>query len=259
MFYRKKGKPEVGEIVIGTVKRILPHSVFVNLDEYENLDGMIHISEIAPGRIRNLRDYVIENKKIVCKVLNINPMSGNIDLSLRRVGTSFMVQKLNEEKQEEKAEKLLAGIGKELGKDLKTMYIEIGNRAYEKFGNLYNFFQAISADEEKAKVEFGVKSSIVDKVIQNVKEKIKPIEVSVSGTLTLQSYEENGVDDVKEILMKVEKDGIKVQYLGAPKYKLENTGIDLKEIDVKLRKEADYAIEAIKKKKGVGEFLKANN
>lgn len=256
MFYKKKGKPEIGELLICTVKKILPHSVFVSIDEYTNIDGMVHISEIAPGRIRNLRDYVIEGKKVVCKVLNINQHTGNIDLSLRRVGTSFMVQKLNESKQEEKAEKLLNSIAKELKLDLKGIYNEVGIKAIEKYGTLYNFFQEISADEEKVKKEILIKPEIEKKLFSVVKEKIKPVEVAVSGTLSLQSYEENGVDDIKEILLKIQKDGIKVQYLGAPKYKLENKGIDLKEIDTKLKKEAEYAIEAIKKKKGSGEFTK---
>lgn len=258
MFYKKKGKPEIGELLICTVKKILPHSVFVSIDEYTNIDGMVHISEIAPGRIRNLRDYVIEGKKVVCKVLNINPHTGNIDLSLRRVGTSFMVQKLNEAKQEEKAEKLLNSIAKELKLDLKGIYNEFGYKAIEKYGTLYNFFQEISADEEKVKKEIPIKPEIEKKLFNVVKEKIKPTEVAVSGTLSLQSYEENGVDDIKEILLKIQKDGIKVQYLGAPKYKLENSGIDLKSIDIKLKKEAEYAIEAIKKKKGSGEFVKSD-
>ncbi len=258
MFYKKKGKPEIGELLICTVKKILPHSVFVSIDEYVNIDGMIYISEIAPGRIRNLRDYVAEGKKIVCKVLNINQHTGNIDLSIRRVGTSFMVQKLNEAKQEEKAEKLLQSIAKDLKIDLKGIYNEFGYKAIEKYGTLYNFFQEIAADEEKIKKEISIKPEIEKKLFSVVKEKIKPTEVSVSGTLSLQSYEENGVDDVKEILFKIEKNGIKVYYLGAPKYKLENTGIDLKEIDTKLKKEAEYAIEAIKKKKGSGEFIKGD-
>ena len=93
MFYKKPGKPEIGELVVCTVRKILPHSVFVSIDEYQNLEGMNHISEISPGRIRNLRDYVIEGKTIVCKVLNIN-QQGNIDLSLRRVGTGIMLNKL---------------------------------------------------------------------------------------------------------------------------------------------------------------------
>ena len=82
---KKKGFPEEDDIVLCTVKKILYHSVFVTLDEYDNLEGMIHISEIAPGRIRNIRDYVREGKKLVCKVLRVRKEKGHFDLSLRRV------------------------------------------------------------------------------------------------------------------------------------------------------------------------------
>ena len=52
-----------------TVTKIEYHSVFVELDEYGKT-ALIHISEISPGRIRNIRDFVkVEDKKIVCKVL----------------------------------------------------------------------------------------------------------------------------------------------------------------------------------------------
>ena len=132
MFYKKKGKPEIDEIVICTVKRVLYHSVFVNIDEYENAEGMIHISEIAPGRIRNIRDYVVEEKKVVCKVLNITE-KGDLDLSLRRVSTTQMVNKLNDYKKEEKAEKLLEQIGKELNFNLKKVYEDIGIKAIERW------------------------------------------------------------------------------------------------------------------------------
>ena len=104
MFYKKNGFPEEGEIVLCTVKKILYHSVFAILDEYKHIEGMIHISEISPGRIRNIRDYVKEGKQIVCKVLNINKQKGNIDLSIRRVGTNQKRNKNSEWKQETKAE-----------------------------------------------------------------------------------------------------------------------------------------------------------
>src|SRR3989344_566394 len=139
MNYKKKGTPEVGELILCTVKKILPHSVFVSIDEYENKEGMIHISEIAPGRIRNLRDFVKEDKRIVCKVLDINRVTNNIDLSLRRVPSTEMVQKLTNYKQEEKAEKLLVTLGKRFNKDLKQMYELVGARAIEKHGSLYAF------------------------------------------------------------------------------------------------------------------------
>jgi len=82
MFYKKKDFPEEGEIVLCTVKKILYHSVFVNLDEYENKEGIIHISEISPGRIRNIRDFVKENKTIVCKVLRTNKEKNQFQICL---------------------------------------------------------------------------------------------------------------------------------------------------------------------------------
>ena len=95
MYYKKQGLPEENEVILCTVKKILPHSIFVDLDEYENKEGLIHISEISPGRVRNIRDFVKEGKKIVCKVLKIRD-AGHIELSLRRVTTSYRINKLND-------------------------------------------------------------------------------------------------------------------------------------------------------------------
>src|SRR3989344_5495422 len=121
MFYKKKDSPVESEIVLCTVKKVLPNSIFASLDEYINKEGLIHISEIAPGRIRNIRDYVKEGKTIVCKVIRVNVERGHIDLSLRRVSTSAKSTKLNSIKQEERHEKLLETAAKSLGTDLKGM------------------------------------------------------------------------------------------------------------------------------------------
>ena len=246
MFYKKKGKPEVGEIFICTVKRILPHSVFVSIDAYENLEGMVHISEIAPGRIRNLRDYVVEGKRIVCKVLNIN-LQGNIDLSLRRVTTTAMVNKLNEFKQDEKAEKLLEAIGKDLGMDLKKIYEEIGFKAIENYGGLYSFLQAIVDNGKSVIDEFTNNAKLSEALFKVVKDKIKPVEVSVTGTLHLQSLSGSGIEDVKSILLKAKDHNVKVTYLGAPRYKLEVVSLDYKKAEGFLKEFLDLATNTAKK------------
>ena len=55
MFYKREGFPHEEEITLCTVKKILHNSVFASLDEYKDREGIIHISEIAPGRIRTIR------------------------------------------------------------------------------------------------------------------------------------------------------------------------------------------------------------
>src|SRR3989344_568516 len=101
MLYRREGFPDEGEIVLCTVTKINPNSVFVHVDDYDK-GGMVHISEISPGRIRNIRDFVVENKVVVCKVLSVNRERGYIDLSLRRVNETLRRNKLEEVKQEQK-------------------------------------------------------------------------------------------------------------------------------------------------------------
>ena len=122
MFYKKSVFPQESELVLCTVKKVLYHSVFVSLDEYLNLDGMIHISEVSPGRIRNIRDFVKEDKKIICKVLRVNKEKKHIDLSLRRVSISLRKKKNNEYKQEQKSEKILEFAAKKLKINIEDIY-----------------------------------------------------------------------------------------------------------------------------------------
>lgn len=246
MFYKKKGKPEVDEIVICTVKKLLYHSIFVSIDEYENSEGMIHISEIAPGRIRNIRDYVVEGKKIVCKVLHINPQ-GNIDLSLRRATTGIMLSKLNEYKQEEKAEKLLGQIAKELKIDLAKAYDLVGHKAIENYGGLYPFFQAVFDNGKEIIEGFNPGAKFSELLFKTIKEKIRPVEINVSGVLILRSFNSNGVDDVKGILNKIVEHKVNVHYLGAPKYKLDVSSVDYKKAENILKNALDLAINNSKK------------
>ncbi|HSB50390.1 MAG TPA: S1 RNA-binding domain-containing protein, partial [Nitrosopumilaceae archaeon] len=50
--------PEQGEIVIATVTKIMDHGAYVSLDEYNNIQGFLHISEIATGWIRHVEKFV---------------------------------------------------------------------------------------------------------------------------------------------------------------------------------------------------------
>jgi translation initiation factor 2 subunit 1 len=255
MFYKKKGMPEEEEIVLATVKKILHHSVFVSLDEYENLEGIIHISEISPGRIRNIRDYVREGKRIVCKVLRINKERGHIELSLRRVNQSQRINKISEYKQETKAEKLLEQIAKELNKDLSTLYQEIGYKLIETYGSLNEAFQNIALDPDQIK-KFKLQKQLESLLLKTIQEKIKIPEIEVKGILELKSEAPNGVDIIKNILSKIQKGNIKITYISAPKYKIQVTATDYKTAEGVLRQAQEDATKEIEEAGGSGSFTK---
>src|SRR3990167_3310904 len=99
---------EEGDLVLCTVEKIVGTIVFVNIDG-EKKQGSIVLSEIAPGRIRNLRDYVVPKKKIVCKILRIYD-KGNIELSLRRVTLKEKKEVLEQFKLEKSYESILRSV-----------------------------------------------------------------------------------------------------------------------------------------------------
>ncbi len=253
MLMHRTGFPEENEIVLCTVNNIQHHSVFAKLDEYGRV-GLIHISEVSPGRIRNIRDYVVEGKKVVCKVLRVDTDKGHIDLSLRRVNESQKKTKISEIKQEQKAEKILEFVCKELKLDIKKIHSELVSKI--KQDNLYQCFEDISFDKYDL-VKAGMDSKFVESLTKLVKERIKPPEVEIEGEFKLSSYDSNGVDIIKAGIKKAQiKDNISIKYEGGGRYSLSIKSSDYKEAEKLLKKSVEPVLDYIKKNKGNAEFIR---
>jgi translation initiation factor 2 subunit 1 len=257
MLYKKQGFPQEDELVLCTVTNVQHHSVFANLDEYGKT-GMIHISEVSPGRIRNIRDFVREGKVIVCKVLKIYHDRGNIDLSLRRVTETQRRAKINEIKQIQIAEKIVEFIAKKLGKKTDELFNEITKKVLTKYPNLYIFFEEISANEKILK-EFGLPNDVNLALVETIKLRIKPQEVEISGKLALTSFDSDGLSLVKSTLLATRNtnmDSITVTYAGGGKYNLTVKSPDYKTAEKILSKAVSTAVESMEKKDGTAEFFR---
>ena len=250
MIFKRKNAPEVGDLVLTTVKKILPHSVFVDLDEYEGIEGMIHISEISPGRIRTVRDYVKEGKKIVCKIINAREKT-HLDLSLRRVPVTLKIKKTNEIKQETKAEKTIEKLCETIKKNIDD-YKENFESIIEEYGSLTSYFQEVYQNNELIKKVNDKK--LADLILEMIKEKIKPQKVTIHGILKLMCFGEEGIDVIKSVFVDISSDNIKLAYLGSPRYKISVTSGDYKEAENILKEKTEIILRKIKEKGGIGEF-----
>ena len=74
--------PEPGEIVIATITKISDHGAYVTLDEYEKIQGFLHVSEIAPGWVRKVNKYVKQGEKKVLLVKKVERSRKEIDCLL---------------------------------------------------------------------------------------------------------------------------------------------------------------------------------
>jgi polyribonucleotide nucleotidyltransferase len=72
---------ELDRVYLGKVKRITDFGAFVEI--FPGTDGLVHISQLANHRVAKVTDVVNEGDEIHVKVLEIDPKSGKIRLSLR--------------------------------------------------------------------------------------------------------------------------------------------------------------------------------
>ncbi|HVL67350.1 MAG TPA: polyribonucleotide nucleotidyltransferase [Vicinamibacterales bacterium] len=76
--------PELNKTYLGKVQRITDFGAFVEI--MPGLDGLLHVSEIAHYRVKDVRDELKEGDQVMVKVINIDP-SGKIRLSRKALLT----------------------------------------------------------------------------------------------------------------------------------------------------------------------------
>ncbi len=74
--------PEMGKTYLGKVQRIVDFGAFVEI--LPGTDGLLHISEVADYRVKEVRSEISEGDQILVKVINIDP-SGKVKLSRKAV------------------------------------------------------------------------------------------------------------------------------------------------------------------------------
>ena len=257
MLFRRSGFPEEGELVLCTVTKIQFHSVFVKIDEFDK-SGLIHISEISPGRIRNINDYVKEGKKIVCVILRTNEEKGHIDLSLRRVNTSQRRIKTDEIKQEQKAEMILEMLAKDLKKPVDEIYKLVSKPILEEYDMIHMAFEDV-VENDVSLEKLGVEKKIAAKLTESIKEKIKPKQVEISGQFHITSYAEDGLEVIKTALIKADKisDSISIKYEGGGSYGIAVIAPDYKEAEETLKKATETVISYVEENNGTASFERA--
>jgi 4-hydroxy-3-methylbut-2-enyl diphosphate reductase len=82
-WYNIENKFKVGDVVTGTVLRMVPFGVFVELEE--GVEGLVHISQISNVRIGRPDEVLTIGQQVEMKIMDINPELKKISLSIKEV------------------------------------------------------------------------------------------------------------------------------------------------------------------------------
>jgi len=258
-FIKREDWPEVGELVVASVKEITDYGVYVMLDEYGK-EGFLHISEISSSWVKNIRDFVREGEKVVLKVLRVDPEKRHIDLSLRRVTKREKREKMLLWKQSKKAEGLMRSVSQRLNIPLRELYEKAWVPLEEAFGSAYEGVERAAREGIEPLLEIGLSRELAEALMETAKEKIRITNVKVKGTLNITCTKPDGVLRIKKALMKAKRvkvpngSNIRIYAVSPPKYQVEVTAPDYKTANAILQKVTQAAVQGIKETGGEGTF-----
>jgi translation initiation factor 2 subunit 1 len=250
--------PEEGELIIGTVQTVKNYGAFVILDEYDDKEGFIHITEVATGWIKYIRDYIRERQKVVCKVLRVERTKGHVDLSLKQVNDHQRREKIQDWKNEQKARKLLEIASEKLGRSVDECYEEFAFDLMDRYGSLYQAFEECAINPNVLS-EDGFKGEWTEAVTTVAVDNIAPPFVKVSGYLDLTCPLPDGITHIKNALLEAEKSDnskLTVQYVGAPQYRIKVIAPDYKTAEEDLKNAGERALSYIKEHDGDGKYYR---
>ena len=253
------GYPDQGELVVGKVDEIEDFGVFVDLSEYDDKRGLAHISEVASGWIKNVRDHVSEGQTVVCKVLDVDESTQQIDLSIKDVNDHQRSEKIQEWKNEQKADKWMAlAFGEDMSDE---QYAAVANELLAEFGSMYDGFEQAAIHGPDALANTDLSDEELEAIVETARENVSVPYVTVTGYVDIRAPGPAGVDDVREALQAAEGNGevpdevdLEVTYVGAPEYRIRVQAPNYKTAEDELEASAGRAREAIESIGGTADF-----
>ena len=139
-FYENK-YPEVDDLVMVNVRQIAEMGAYVNLMEYNNIEGMILLSELSRPRIRSIQKLIRVGRNEVVVVMRVDKEKGYIDLSKRRVSPED-IQKCEEKYVKSRSvHSIMRHVAERKGVVLEDLYKAVGWPLYAKYGHAFDAFK----------------------------------------------------------------------------------------------------------------------
>ena len=251
--------PEIGELVIGVVKRVERYGVYVDLVEYPGWEGFVHISEISLKWVRNIRDYLRERQREVFKVLRMNMDAKQADVSLRRVSKKERTQKLLEWKRTQRVMRVLHLLAERSGRSSEEINSMLVEPAAKRNLALYDVFLEI-LDSGKLPTWMKLDEELSGLLLELIRKEIKLKKIVLKATLKLSIATGNGVEVIRTAIgegLKAAGKGEKVSItaIGSPRYLIKVEADEESRARELLEKVAERCMEIVREAGGKAELV----
>jgi len=256
-FYKNKF-PEIESLVMVNVRNIADMGAYVSLLEYNNIEGMILLSELSRRRIRSINKLIRVGRNEVVMVLRVDEEKGYIDLSKRRVSPED-VARCEENYNKAKA---VHGVLRQLAEYhdyyLQDMYEYIGWPLYKKYGHAFDAFklslalsESTNTTTEDPLTNLTIPNTMRHELSSYIKRRLAPQPIKIRADIEVSCFTYEGIDAIKEALLEgmTLSSNIKIKLISPPIYVMTTTSLD-KDVGIELLNTSIEKIKQVIEKKG---------
>ena len=226
-YYAQK-YPDVGDVVMVHVTSIVEMGAYVQLLEYNNIQGMILLSELSKTRIRSINKLIRIGKVEQAVVLRVDKEKGYIDLSKSRVSADEASNCVGRYKKGKMINYILCSVAGLLDyqsdDELEQLFRATAWYFDEKFGNVSSFDifkQAV--DNPMLLDECNMDAKTKEVLLSVICRKLGQKPVKICAKIEVAYYGYQGIEAVKQALMvgvacSTDDIPIRINLIASPEY-----------------------------------------
>lgn len=226
-FYEQQ-YPELESLVVVTVRHIADMGAYVSLLEYNNIEGMILLSELSRRRIRSINKLLRVGRNEVVMVLRVDREKGYIDLSKRRVSPEDVAACEDRFSKAKAVHGVLRHMAEKKKLYLEDLYERVAWPLYKKYGHAFDAFKlALAEDQTEDPFEDiqGIPDDLKDELKAYIRRRLAPQPIKIRSDIEVSCYTYEGIDAIREALFKgmalsTENCAIKIKLIAPPIYVL---------------------------------------
>ncbi|KAK7518282.1 eukaryotic translation initiation factor-like protein 2 subunit alpha [Phyllosticta citriasiana] len=229
-FYEEK-YPEVESFVMVNVKQIAEMGAYVKLLEYDNIDGMILLSELSRRRIRSIQKLIRVGRNEVVVVLRVDKEKGYIDLSKRRVSPEDVIKCEERYNKSKMVHSIMRHVAEKTLTPIEELYKHVGWPLNKKYGHSIDAFK-LSITNPDVWNEVTFPNEAVKTELQSyIGKRLTPQPTKVRADIEVTCFGYEGIDAIKNALRKAEAKNtedtqVKVRLVSPPLYVLTSQCLD---------------------------------
>lgn len=249
--------PEIDDLVIVQVKNVQEMGAYVQLLEYDNIEGMILLSELSRRRIRSINKLIRVGRTEIVLVLRVDKEKGYIDLSKRRVSSEDLVKAEEKFNKSKAVHSIMRHVSETCKVRVEELYIQFGWDLYQRFGHAYDALKLAikEGDREKILGQYDIAPEVMESLLSNIERRLAPQPTRIRCDLEVTCFAYEGIEAVKDALRAGEACStdsmqVKIKLVAPPLYVMMTTSLEKEDGIEVLTKACDAVTEVITSKGG---------